>query len=260
MADTSDTYPITIVHTASGMCLTTKQYAGRRDVQLAFDDYKASLGPHEPDELIEYLAVEYPASAPFGQWDVRRLQSRCDAIVWAAQEPRPEGSGLKLGETDRDSLRLAVVGYQFPDEEDPNKRDSWYVLDGSATRGGRDWDFRWAAMTCDAAPRLCSWLFALADWLELEPTDEVAPKAPWLIEPNLQFPGVSVVNGRAEIAVELDLEFLPSEDRDGRRGAGNPEVLSPRATAEELRRGAIDFAESIARFPTELGPSSPVSG
>ena len=36
-------------------------YADWREIQGAFDDYKASLGPYQPD-VIKYLPVEYPAS------------------------------------------------------------------------------------------------------------------------------------------------------------------------------------------------------
>lgn len=38
--------PITIVHTRSGMCLTTVTFSSWREVSDAFDDYVASLGPY----------------------------------------------------------------------------------------------------------------------------------------------------------------------------------------------------------------------
>ena len=40
-----EAHPITIVHTESGMCLTTVAFSDWREIQAAFDDYKTSLGP-----------------------------------------------------------------------------------------------------------------------------------------------------------------------------------------------------------------------
>ncbi|MCP4968392.1 MAG: hypothetical protein GY926_24560 [bacterium] len=251
--------PITIVHTDTGMCLTTRQFDDWRNVQAAFEDYETSLGPFAVDELLEYLQIEYPNSQPFGRGDVLRLASRSNAFIWAAIESPPEGDGLKLGTTDGDSLRLAIDGYQFPDAEDPEKRFSWYMVEGCATRDGRAWDFRSQALTCDVAPLICGWLFELANRGERNVGTE-SPRPPWLIEPNLQFPSVSWENGRALLTIDLDLEFLPPDVRQSRRGAGTPEVLRVRATADDLRRAAVDFAATIARFPVAPGPSRPVPG
>lgn len=252
------THPITIVHTEFGMCLTTTAYSDWREIQSVFDDYKTSLGPFESDELIEYLAVEYPTDAPFDAWDVRGIAGYPEAVTWAASADLPIGAGLKLGTTRGDSLRLAIDGYQFPSHEDRRMRDSWYFVEGEATVDGRNWKFRSQALTCDTAPLLVAWLLRLEEWITAGSSDD-APKPPWLIEPNLQFPEARNVNGRAEITVELDLEFLPPDRRSGRQGAGKPEVLRLRATAAELQQAAIDFAATMARFPTGPGASRPVS-
>jgi hypothetical protein len=68
---------------------------------------------------------------------------------------------------------------------------------------------------------------------------------------------VSAANGRAEIIVELDREFLPPERRETQRGAGNPAVLRLGATAEELQQAAIDFAATVAQFPVNPAASRP---
>ncbi len=254
-----DSRRITVVHTESGTCLTTVDYSDGRGVRAAFDDYKTSVGPFGSDELIECLAVEYPTDPPFDVWDVHGLAGHPDAVTWAASLDLPIGPGLKLGTTRGDSVRLAIDGYQFPEDEDRRKRDSWYVVEGEATVDGRAWEFRWQALTCDTAPLLVGWFLQLADWVAAGSERGESPEPPWLIEPNLQFPAVTVLNGRAEMTVELDLEFLPPGRSDGRRGAGNPEVLRLRTTATELRRAAVDFAATIALFPTEPGASRPVS-
>ena len=249
--------PITIVHTESGMCLTTVAFSDWREVQDAFDDYKTSLGPYEVDELIDYLGIEYPTRPPFDAWDVRAVAGRADAYSWAPSAYLPSGPGLTLGSTRGDSLRLAIDGYQFPDHDDPRRRYSWYMVEGGATLDGQAWDFRWQALTCDTPPLLVGWLLQLEEWLTTG-TDTDPPKPPWLIEPILQFPLVRAVNGRAEISVELNLEFLPPDRRNGRRGTGKPAVLTLRATAEELRQAAIDFAATIAQYPVNPAASRPV--
>lgn len=255
----AETNLITIVHTSSGMCLTTKQFENWQATEAAFADYKASIGPFEADDLLEYLRIEYPGDAPFCSDDVRGLLARPNAYTWAFQEARPDGKGLKLGTAAGDSLRLAIDGFQFPDAEDHRKRFSWYVVEGSASAGDVTWGFNWQALTCSAAPLICAWLFALADWVGDGERDAVAPSPPWLIEPNLQFTAVDWVNGRAEITVELNTEFLPPDLRAGRRRSINPIVLRLHATAEDLRQAAIDFAASIALHSVATSASMPVS-
>lgn len=248
--------PITIVHTKSGMCLTTARFDSWRDVQAAFEDYMTSLGPFVVDELLDYLQIEYPSDSPFGRNDVLTLAHRPNAFSWAASGSVPTGDGLVLGTTNGDSLRLAIDGYRFPEADDLDERFSWYVVDGSATTDGRAWNFRWQALTCDTAPLICGWLLEVATWTERGAGNE-APSPPWLIEPNVQFPDLAWENGRALLTVDLDLEFLPPELRNG-RGAGNPQRLRIRATAEELRSAAIAFAATAARYPAVYGPSRPV--
>ena len=195
----AETNLFTIVHTSSGVCLTTKRFQDWQSTQEAFADYKASLGPFEADDLLEYLRIEYPDDAPFCADDVRVLFERPDAYTWAFQAAHLDGSGLKLGTADGDSLRLAVDGLQFPDAEDQRKRFSWYTIEGSASAGDETWSFSWQAITCSDAPLICAWFFALADWVGNGERDAVAPSPPWLIEPNLQFTAVDWVNGRGRL-------------------------------------------------------------
>lgn len=250
------TQSVTIVHTEHGMCLTTKQFDSWQEVQAAFHDYKASLGPFNVEELLEHLEVEYPTDPPFDRRVVLPLVRQEDAYSWAASE-LPTGDGMKFGSASSESFRLAVDGFQFPDAVDPRERFSWYVVDGSVTTDGQAWDFTWAALTCHTAPLICSWLFEVASWVERHPRTE-APPSPWLIEPNLQFPEVRWENGRAVLTIELDLEFRSPGNREGGTGAGKPDTLRVRATAEELRAAAIDFAATIARWPIPSGPSAPI--
>jgi len=257
MAPADSELPVTVVHTESGMCITTTQFADWRAVQDAFDDYQASSGPYSVDELIDYLRVEYPGSQPFDSWAVRSVAMRRDVFSWSASSPMPAGAGLRLGTTNGDSLRLEVVGYQFPDAEEPQKRDSWYVIAGSASNKRCNWQFTWQALTCNAAPLLCGWLFELAAWLEGNSNDADAPEPPFLIEPVLQFTAADRCNGRLHLRVELNGEFLPPDTRNGRRMQSDPEVVCLRVTAEDLRTAAMDLATSICAYPTMPAPSRP---
>lgn len=50
---------IHIVFRESEMLLTKRDYRGWREIQDAYEDYKASLGPYTIDEVIEYLMMDY---------------------------------------------------------------------------------------------------------------------------------------------------------------------------------------------------------
>ena len=47
------------------MILTKVAFSNWRAVQAAYNDYMASLGPFTDEELLDYLAVEYPVDPPF---------------------------------------------------------------------------------------------------------------------------------------------------------------------------------------------------
>ncbi len=129
------------------------------------------------------------------------------------------------------------------------------MVEGSATAGGHGWQFRWQALTCDAAPLISDWLRRLATWVESDSADSV-PDAPWLIEPNLQFRAATERDGMAELVVELDYEFLPPDRRRGRHAAREgPVVLALWASPLQLRDAADGFDATIKPFPDLTAPS-----
>lgn len=65
------------------MLLTKKFYADWRAVQDEFDDYMTSLGPFEPSELVEYLAVEYPVNPPFADEAIGEFLKSDEVDLWA---------------------------------------------------------------------------------------------------------------------------------------------------------------------------------
>lgn len=62
-----------IIYTNNEMLLAKKGYASWREIQDEFYDYKSSLGPWDEDEVVQYLADEYPALRPSAQEQVNAL-------------------------------------------------------------------------------------------------------------------------------------------------------------------------------------------
>jgi hypothetical protein len=74
---------VTIVHTKRGMLLTKDTYLDWREVQDHLDDYIASLGPYSNDELLDYLAVEYPTNPPFPPGRVAAFLQNNEQHLWS---------------------------------------------------------------------------------------------------------------------------------------------------------------------------------
>jgi len=97
-----------------------------------------------------------------------------------------------------DSLRLRLLGYQFPNDENDEWDSNWLIVEGRAALDGKSWEFR--------DPCLLTWEAAnLADWLELvaRRAEAVGPLS--FIEPNLEFELASDV----QVRVLLNNECRP---------------------------------------------------
>ena len=106
---------ITIVHTKRGMLLTKKLYADWRAVQDEFDDYMTSLGPFEPSELVEYLAIEYPLDPPFADEAVGEFLQSDRVDLWSG--PAARGDRVAAGAASRfeeAAIEWAGTGYGKP--------------------------------------------------------------------------------------------------------------------------------------------------
>ena len=53
-----------IIYTKAEMLLSRRTYGSWREIQGEYTAYKASLGPWPADEVVEYLADEYPNLSP----------------------------------------------------------------------------------------------------------------------------------------------------------------------------------------------------
>ncbi|MGI8591401.1 MAG: WapI family immunity protein [Nakamurella sp.] len=112
---------------------------------------------------------------------------------------------MRLGAEGGDVLDLSVVGYQFPDEDDPRKRYSWHMVQGRVGTPTETWDFRWQALTCDESPRLAGWLRKVAAAsVHGRALPEQGPARIDFTEPNLVFEVESHLLRAVVIRAELD--------------------------------------------------------
>lgn len=59
----------------SGALVSKKTYADWREIQEEFSDFKASLGPWNRDEVVEWLELEYPDLSPSASEQIRSLMA-----------------------------------------------------------------------------------------------------------------------------------------------------------------------------------------
>ena len=79
-----------IVYTETNVLLSKYPYASWREIQDAYETYMTSLGPWEHEEVIEYLADEYPDLSPSAQEQVAAfLAEACIAKVLSFRTQRP---------------------------------------------------------------------------------------------------------------------------------------------------------------------------
>lgn len=67
-----------IIYTEADMFLSKHPYAYWRSIQDAYPDYKTSLGPWDQDEVIAFLADDYPKIFPSSEEQVLTLLSSAE--------------------------------------------------------------------------------------------------------------------------------------------------------------------------------------
>jgi hypothetical protein len=164
-----------------------------------------------------------------------------------------------------DELELSIVGYQFPEADDPRLRFSWHMVEGRAVAGHQRWSFRWPALTCDESPRLAAWLRAAAAWADTDAdtrsdTNTRADTEPGEPHPDAPHPGalaftepnlsLAVLDRGVTVRVGLDLELRPPSTQT--TGAGHPTILHLDLRPDDLRRAARDLDADIVRYPDGL--------
>nr|WP_204013828.1 hypothetical protein [Virgisporangium aurantiacum] len=146
---------------------------------------------------------------------------------------------------------VRVVGYQFPDADDPAKRFSWHMVEVSATCAEGSWTVSYPALTCDESPRLSRWLRNVADTVGSTPTGTnntaVLPAVLSFVEPNLSLTVVRSAPATALIDIGLDLEFAPPWR--SRHAAGDPCQIRCEVSRERLLQAAAEWDAEIALYP-----------
>jgi hypothetical protein len=146
---------------------------------------------------------------------------------------------------------MRVVGYQFPGADDPVKRRSWHMVEGTATCADGSWSWRYPALTCDESPLLSAWLRDVADGGDsglagaggtAEPTATLT-----FLEPNLSLTVAGWAREAVLIGIGLDLEFAPPWQP--RRAPGNPYLVRCEVDREHLLQAAEDWDAEIAPYP-----------
>ncbi|MBN1254430.1 MAG: hypothetical protein JXA50_04085 [Deltaproteobacteria bacterium] len=69
-----------IIYTETYMLLSKRSYGAWREIQEEFENYKASLGSWEDDEVIQYLSDEYSDLYPSAKEQVEALLSGPDDV------------------------------------------------------------------------------------------------------------------------------------------------------------------------------------
>ncbi|MDX3539026.1 hypothetical protein PV721_32785 [Streptomyces sp. MB09-01] len=152
---------------------------------------------------------------------------------------------MRLIGSDGYGVELGVAGYQFPEAVDPQQRQSWLVVEGSAHCPQGTWSFRWQALTADDAVELALWLGRAA----AQPTGAEHDGSGRLdfTEPSVAFAFTWTDSGQVELRVSLDLEFSPPWQRSP--PSGEPFVVTCQLEAESVSKAAAEWTAEIAPYP-----------
>lgn len=150
-----------------------------------------------------------------------------------AGEGNPEKWVTLAGE--ESSLRLRVVGYQFPDITDDEWDSNWLVVDGVVVLEGRQWRFQDPCLTTFEAIRLADWLDACANGSAKDSYCDFT-------EPNLQFELIDPETLRVSFALE-------SAPPWSERGDDWTEHGFKLGVGHILAQAATDLRNQLQRFP-----------
>jgi hypothetical protein len=149
---------------------------------------------------------------------------------------------MELRSRDGQSLRLDIVGYQFPDIAAEESDANWLRIElaGSTTRG------RWRSVD----PSLLTYeVAALADWFDRVANGSVQERPLEFIEPNLSFR----LSPDATFRVYLELESRPPWAAS--KGAPEEDLwLEFPLDSGMLREAARDLRAQLARYPERPAP------
>jgi hypothetical protein len=74
---------LNLIYLRSGKTLLSKrEYDGWREIQAAYEDYQASLGPWSPEEMLDFLGSEYRNIHPGTSQQIARFVTSDDEVMF----------------------------------------------------------------------------------------------------------------------------------------------------------------------------------
>lgn len=140
---------------------------------------------------------------------------------------------------DDSSVRLTIVGYQFPEIIGDEWDSNWLIVDGSARLEGREWRFRDPCLTAFEA-------IELANWLEACARGTAGKSYCGFTEPNLEFELVDPQTLRVSFALEAAPPWSKIGDELVQHGFNVP-------VGPALSEAAADLHRQLQSFPVR-GP------
>ncbi len=169
---------------------------------------------------------------------------------------------LELGTSGQNELKLAVLGYQFPDITGDYWDSNWLYIYGRATIDGGKWSFRDSCLTTFELRSLERWFEALARRAEDGEVDRSSRRGlrwlrraggkhpeqeTWFTEPNLRFAWIDDEDG-VTIRVGFALESAPPWATEGEYF--NSELtLALACSADDLRAATRALSDMCQRYP-----------
>jgi hypothetical protein len=140
---------------------------------------------------------------------------------------------------DDSSVRLTIVGYQFPEIIGDEWDSNWLIVDGSASLEGRDWRFRDPCLTTFEA-------IELANWLEACARGTAGKTYCGFTEPNLEFELLNPQTLRISFALEAAPPWSKAGDELVQHSFNVP-------VGPSLSEAAADLHRQLQNFPVR-GP------
>lgn len=109
---------------------------------------------------------------------------------------------MRLQAGDGTSLRLAIVGYEFPEEADAEYDSNWLMVRLSVTLPQGSWTATHPFLLTYEVAELATWLEEVAD-------DKQTENEIWFVEPNIRFQVVETPMGRSCLRAYFAAECRP---------------------------------------------------
>lgn len=136
-----------------------------------------------------------------------------------------------------DYVEFGVAGYEFPQKNEDRWDSNWLMIAGSASLGGRKWEFCDPAMTTFELQELAEWFRALSE-------GAADKNVIGFTEPNFEFEYLS----DGKIRVFFELEVRPDWSKSDIAGQSDVYVDGD-VSGVELRKASATIVRMLNAFP-----------